>query len=220
MNDIIVRLSRAIASRPRLRILSYLAQHGETMPTRLQSELGLPLSAVSQHVRVLSVVGLIRSHRSGVRCYYEFRSPYNEQTLSGKMSRLLRKLLEKPSGSNDCELYKVRNDSPPGAKRTLHDVVFDAATAFTDLRRLQILQHLQTHPQATAQELISQLKMSGYAASRQTAKLRRRGFLASQRIGGKQLSFRLSREFKTAVHAQMLEIVRTAAGRKKSLRTL
>jgi DNA-binding transcriptional ArsR family regulator len=218
MNEIIVRLCRAIASRPRLRILSHLAQHGEAMPTRLQTELGLPLNTLSQHLRALSVVGLIRSRRSGVRCYYEFRSPYNEQTLSGRMSKLLKKLLEKPAGGAHCELHEVRNDSSPPAMKTRHDAVFDAATAFTDLRRLQILQYLQTHPQATAQELISQLKMSGYAVSRQTAKLRRRGFLVPQRIGSNQLAFRLSAQCKTRIHGRMLEIVR-AADKKQSLRT-
>jgi len=218
MNEIIVRLSRAIASRPRLRILSHLAQHDEAMPTQLQTELGLPLNALSQHLRVLSFVGLIRSRRSGVRCHYEFRSPYNEQTLSGRTSSLLKKLLEKRSGSRDCELHEVRNDSSPATQKTMHEVVFDAATAFTDLRRLQILQYLQAHSQATAQELISQLKMSAYAVSRQTAKLRRRGFLSSERTGINQLVFRLSTQFKTPIHARMLEIV-TAACRKQSLRT-
>jgi DNA-binding transcriptional ArsR family regulator len=209
MDEIIVRLTRAIASRPRLRVLSYLALHGETVPTLLGSSLKLPLNVLSSHLRTLSSVGLIQGRRSGAQCYYDFRSPYGEQTLSGSMSRWLKGVLKSATGGkSNCELREVRNSYPCTTQPVLHTVIFEAATAFTDLRRLQILRCLETHGQATVEELVTQLKMSGFAVSRHTAKLRRRGFLVAQRTGRNVLVFRLAGGAKTPIHERMLEIVR------------
>jgi DNA-binding transcriptional ArsR family regulator len=209
MDEIVVRLTRAIASRPRLRVLSYLALHGETAPTLLESKLKISLNVLSSHLRTLAAVGLIQGRRSGAQCYYDFRSPYGEQTLSGSMCRWLKGLLKTATGGKDnCGPREVRNSYPCTTQPTLHTVIFGAATAFTDLRRLQIVRYLETHGQATVEECVAQLKMSEFAVSRHTTKLRRRGFLVAQRRGRNVLVYRLAGSAKTLIHERMLQIVR------------
>ena len=199
MDEIVIRLARAIASRPRLRILSCLAQRDEVTPTALHRELHLPLNALSNHLRLLMAVGLIRGRRSGARCHYAFRSPYGEQTLSGAMSRWLNRLLG-TSGNEEA--------GPGQTPQELHLMVFEAATAFTDLRRLQILRHLDSHVEATAEECVSQLRMSPPAVSRHMAKLGRRGFVVAKHKGKGVWAFQVASKPKSAIHGRMHAIVR------------
>ncbi len=218
MHEIIVRLCRAIASRPRLRILSRLAKHGEAIPTVLQHELRLPLNVVSHHLRTLASVGLISGRRSAARCYYEFRSRYPKNTLSGDMSAWLRDLLRSAPGATSGEVKEAHSPSAPPSDAKLHTVIFEAATAFTDLRRVQVLDYLGTHAQASGATLAAQLKMSEFAVSRQTTKLRRRGILLASREGMTGLVFQLAAHSKTPIHGRMLRIVRSAL-QKETLRT-
>ncbi|MBM3861185.1 MAG: helix-turn-helix domain-containing protein [Verrucomicrobia bacterium] len=217
MYDIIIRLSRAIASRPRLRILSYLAQAGETTPTQLQRELRLPLNVLSAHLRTLCSVGLITSRRSAARCYYDFRSPYPAGTISGDTSSWLKALLRKGAEGHANSIHQPQGGHAPARLPSLHAVIFEAATAFTDLRRLQMLGYLEAHEWATGKELGEQLKMSGVAVGRQTAKLCRRGILSMRREGRSGFVFALAAQPKTAIHGQMLQMVRTTL--KTKLRT-
>ena len=59
MDEIIVRVARTIASRPRLRILSRLARVKEVNPKALAGKLKTPLNAVSLNLRALTVAGLV-----------------------------------------------------------------------------------------------------------------------------------------------------------------
>lgn len=201
MDDILIRLARAIASRPRLRILSWLAQDGATTPTALKRELELSLPSLSNHLKILSSVGLIRGRKSGVRCHYRFDSPYGEHTLSGAMARWLNGLLKKGAVSQSPSMVADR-PTP-----SLHTAIFLAATAFTDLRRLQILRYLDRQGAATLETFVARLRMSPFAANRHTAKLRRRGLLLAEPVGKEQM-FRLAPQSPMTVVAQMHEIVR------------
>ncbi|MBM3890522.1 MAG: helix-turn-helix transcriptional regulator [Verrucomicrobia bacterium] len=208
MDEIIVRVARAIASRRRLRILTRLARHGETTPTPLAATLGMPLNTLSAQLRLLASVGLIQGRKSGAQCYYALRSPYNEHTFSGSMSRWLNRLLSSDADTkNDRGLPEVRDRPSPGAEG-LHATLFEAATAFTDLRRLQILRHLETRSEATVEDLVEQLSMSEYAASRHIRKLARRGLISVQKNATRQLILRPTSKYKTPVHQRMHEIVR------------
>jgi len=214
MFEIIVRVCRAIANRQRLRILRVLARQGESVPTVLGKRLSLPKNVLSHHLRLLASNGLICSRKSGAHCYYEFRSSYAEGTLSGAMSGWLKALLGDPTaGTTNCGVRELRNSSPGDDAQTVQEAIFQAATGFTDLRRLQIVSFLETHGEATVEELMGALKMSRFAASRHTAKLRRRSYLTARRCGG-LLVFELSAKAKSVIHARMLEIVRKA-GREK-----
>jgi DNA-binding transcriptional ArsR family regulator len=209
MDEIIVRVARAIASEPRLRVLSRLAREPELTPTRLAAELRLPLNVLSLHLRTLATAGLISRRKSGTWCHYRAESPYDATTLSGKLAAWLRSVLKsaRRSGENPG-LHEVRDDSV-GPEARLHESIFEAATAFTDLRRLQILRYLTRQPSATTQEIVEALSLSSQACDRHMAKLNRRGFVQARNIG-QQIVYELSFAAKTAVHERMFEIVRSS----------
>lgn len=219
MDEIIVRVARVLASYPRLRILEQLARHGETQPTSLAERLHLPLNTISAHLRALTNAGLIQGRKSGSNCHYSLDSPYGDNTLSGRTSRWLAKAL---SGANNRKNHRgvpeVRNGSSAGVRPCLHETIFEIATAFTDLRRLQILRYLQTHGPATPNELADELSMSVHAVSRHTTKLRRRGLITSQSRDGRSLMYTLCVDLKTPIHEQMWEIVQ-ATWLERSSRT-
>jgi DNA-binding transcriptional ArsR family regulator len=231
MDEIIVRVARAIASLPRLRLLSCLARGVEVNPKKLAEKLQMPANAVSTHLRTLLGAGLVQRRRSGAWSYYKADSPYGENTLSGKLTTWLRSALHASTRARkNPGLQEVRDgffrpgpdahaDAGDGAsddagadpESLLHTIVFEAATAFTDLRRLQILRHLDRQGAVTTQHIVADLSMSAQAASRHITKLRRRGYVRTRdgQADACHLVHELNGTFKTPVHAEMFAIVRS-----------
>ena len=89
---------------------------------------------------------------------------------------------------------------------SVYAVIFEAATAFTDLRRLQILRQLARRGPCTVRSLIDDLSMSEDAVSRHASKLQRRGYVVAQR-SGRRVTYQLARDAKSPVHAKLFEIV-------------
>ena len=207
MDEIIVRLARAIASIPRLRMLSLLI-HGEKTPTQMAKALAVPLCAVSLHLRVLVIAGLISRRKSGPWCYYRAESPYDSTTLSGRLAAWLRTLLKTlpVTSEQHPELLKVRDVTPPPAS-ALYRTIYEASTAFTDLRRLQVLRHLGRQRRAGTQDLAEVLSMSSQALNRHMHKLMRRGYVLA-RLSGHAMVYELNPAAKTPIHRRMFEIVR------------
>jgi len=82
--------------------------------------------------------------------------------------------------------------------------VYEAATTFTDLRRPQILRRLAHHGAATTLELVAALSMSQHAVGRHAAKLRRRGYVVTQKPGpGVRPVHELAGAFKTSNDAKL-----------------
>ena len=208
MDEITMRVARAVACVLRLRVLALLACEGEMAPSVVARELGVSLALVCTHLRRLSSAGLIRRRRSGVWCYCSAESPYPDDALSGAISRWLNSLLRgSPKGRapNGAASARRARGSDPGAAPLR--VIFEAATAFTSVRRLQILRRLGTGGPADAATLMQELHMSDAAVSRHTSKLIRRGYVSAAR-DGRRLVFRLARRAKSPVHARLLSIVR------------
>ena len=110
MYEVIVRIARAIACLPRLRILSCMASADEVMPTDLARELGMSRDLVAAHLRRLSAAALIQRRRSGVRSYCIASSPYAESTISGEMATWLRQILGNPRRAmKNSEVEQARN---------------------------------------------------------------------------------------------------------------
>jgi len=215
MDEIIVRVARVLASYSRLRILEHLARHGETQPTSLAERLHLPLNTVSAQLRALTTAGLIQGRKSGSKCHYKLDSPYGDNALSGRVSRWLLKVLSGAESRKDHRgLPEVRDDPSARVHPHLHETIFEIATAFTDLRRLQILRYLQTHAPATPNQLADELSMSVDAVSRHTTKLRRRGLIASRSRDGRSMTYFLCADLKTSIHEQMWEIVQATWAEK------
>ena len=208
MDETIVRAARTLASLPRLCILSHLARNEEHNPTALARQLKMRLNVVCTHLRVLSTAGLIQRRKSGTWCFYRAESPYSMQAFSGKLTDWIRHLLTSRLGGGENRGPREVRDSRLGREDTeLHALLFECATAFTDLRRIQMLRYLSRRGTATVSALMTELSMSRDAVSRHTQKLVRRGYLTSQRGTGRCLTYQLAPSFRTPVHAQMLAIV-------------
>ena len=209
MDEIIAQIARAIACYARLRMLSRMAGAKEMAPTRLAIDLKVPIPVISANLRRLSAAGLIQRRRSGRWSYCVAKSPYSDRALSGMVASWLFGIMKNPvEAMRDCTLAQVCNlpdDSPEAA---LHGVIFEAATAFTNIRRLQILRWLSKNDVVTSKALCRKLSMSESAVSRHTAKLVRRGYvdLAQPKP---PLGYRLAGKFKSLIHARLFEIVRS-----------
>ena len=69
----LVRFYKALGDETRLKLVALLAQQepGRAMCVgRLARELGVTASAVSQHLRILKDLGLVRGERRGYRLHY------------------------------------------------------------------------------------------------------------------------------------------------------
>jgi DNA-binding transcriptional ArsR family regulator len=69
----LVRFFKALGDETRLRLVALLAQQEPSRALcvgRLAQELGVTDSAVSQHLRVLKDLGLVRGERRGYRLHY------------------------------------------------------------------------------------------------------------------------------------------------------
>ena len=230
MDEIIVRVARALACLTRLKILSCLARKKEVMPSVLARDLGIGLDAVCMHLRRLSDAGLILRRRSGARCYCLAESAYGEGTLSGKMSQWIRGLLGDPvrtrrnygvdqlrNSSSDRAAGSAQVEASRGAEGMVHGLVFEAMTAFTNLRRLQIVRRLAAGKPVSVEALMAELHMSDAAVSRHMNKLLRRGYIRAA-SEDRRLVYRLSSEHKTGVHKELYEMVASSL-RKRELRS-
>lgn len=72
----LAQVFKLMSDETRLRILLYLAQSGELHVTDLCSRLGQSQPAVSHHLALLRVSGLIEARREGKHNYYSVRADH------------------------------------------------------------------------------------------------------------------------------------------------
>jgi DNA-binding transcriptional ArsR family regulator len=210
MDEIIVRLARTTASLPRLRVLSLLSGYPEMHATAIATALVMAPNTLSAHLRDLSTAGLVLRRKSGTWCYYRSGSPYRDHTLSGRLSAWLRSTLPASQAqTHDPGLHEVRDHEAEAVAR-LHRTVFEAATAFTDLRRVQILRRLMAGGRGTADDLVDALHLSPQALSRHMLKLIRRGYVRARRGANRALIYEATPRGRTPVHGQMLRLFQRA----------
>lgn len=218
MDEIVVRVLRTVACSARLRILSKLVLVPETCPTDLARDVDMGVDLVCTHLTRLSSAGLTKRRRSGAWCYCVAESPYRPEAFSGRITSWLTEALRRPRRTTrNCRVAQLRNSDAVEVETEVHNILFDAATAFTNLRRIQILRRLATGEVLAVETLSNDLGMSESAVSRHTGKLIRRGYVIACR-SGRCLEFRLADEFKTPLHARLFEIVR-GEWQKKELRS-
>lgn len=70
----LVQVARLLSDETRLRILFFLAQHGELHVSDLCERLGLSQPAVSHHLALLRVSGLIEARREGKHNFYSIQA--------------------------------------------------------------------------------------------------------------------------------------------------
>jgi len=209
MDEIIVRVLRTVACLTRLRMLSRLVHVSETCPTELARELGMEIDLVCAHLARLSSAGLTKRRRSGAWCYCQAESPYPPEAFSGQISSWLAEAFRAPRRTiKNCGVEQLRNSDASDPDTELQKILFDASTALTNVRRLQILRRLIAGDVVTVETLTRELRMSQSAVSRHMVKLIRRGYVDANRMGH-CLEFRLATQFKTPLHARLFEIVRS-----------
>lgn len=76
-----VDLLKALASKPRLLVLCYLAQAGEMSAGDLTAQVGLSQSALSQHLAKLREEGLVATRKEAQSVFYRVSDPRAEQLL-------------------------------------------------------------------------------------------------------------------------------------------
>ncbi len=72
----LVQIFKLLSDETRLRVLLYLAREGELHVTALCDKLGQSQPAVSHHLALLRVAGLIEARRDGKHNYYSVRSKH------------------------------------------------------------------------------------------------------------------------------------------------
>lgn len=73
---------KALASEPRLLVLCYLAERKEASVGELAGQLGLSLSALSQHLAKLREEGLVATRKDAQSVFYRVCDPKVEQMLA------------------------------------------------------------------------------------------------------------------------------------------
>ena len=72
----LVQVFKLLSDETRLRVLMYLAREGELHVTALCDKLGQSQPAVSHHLALLRVAGLIEARRDGKHNFYSVRSKH------------------------------------------------------------------------------------------------------------------------------------------------
>jgi DNA-binding transcriptional ArsR family regulator len=200
---------RAIASEPKLFLLHQLAVHGELDAAELARRTGLAPDGVCRHVQRLGALGLVERRRSGAHVFCSLPPAEREHFGASAVALLQRAWRDTgwaTSGWDEDGVVHLRSDVPGHVSRQVAratDVVFDAATAFGNVRRLQLLRLVIRAGPCAEERIVAELRMSPAACWRHTDKLARRGVLSRQGSAG----WLLSRKQRTPLHATLLSLV-------------
>jgi len=152
------RTCRVLANRNRLRMFGLLLKEPDQTVSKVASRLGLPLSVTSQYLRALEARGFLTVRREGRWVYYR---PASAQA----------------AGSAEPLMEALRQVFQRTANPV--DQVFKLATAFTHQRRIEVLRALSAGAR-TLVELRAGTRISRDALGRHVAKLKARGFVATE----------------------------------------
>lgn len=78
----LVQVFKLLSDETRLRVLMYLAREGELHVTALCDKLGQSQPAVSHHLALLRVAGLIEARRDGKHNFYSIRAKHFHRLMS------------------------------------------------------------------------------------------------------------------------------------------
>lgn len=78
----LVQVFKLLSDETRLRVLTYLAREGELHVTALCDKLGQSQPAVSHHLALLRVAGLIEARRDGKHNFYSVRAKHFQRLLT------------------------------------------------------------------------------------------------------------------------------------------
>ena len=146
------RTCRALANRTRLRILALLIDDPGQRVTAVAEQLEMSVPAASLNLRALEARGLLQARRSGKYVEYSPVSDADAEPL-GELLKALRSQLRRGSGAVD--------------------EIFQAATAFTHPRRIELFRQIHAG-EADLAQLRRATRISARALHRHAAKLEAR----------------------------------------------
>jgi len=203
----IVLTFRTLADKTRLRILLLLAHQQELSASEIADKLRLSRPNTSFHLKMLCASGLVWRRRAGAWIFHSL--PSGEQ--KGWPRSLVRAIQE---AVRDYGVKQLRNrqDLASAHVDQLVNALFRIATAFTNVRRLLLINRLRQTPADGPHDLLAAVPMSLPALSRHMAKLTSRGYLRCRPVekGG---SLRIPASFDSRVQARVLSAVSEALDR-------
>ena len=214
MLESIVASCRAMACDARLMLLHQLAQAPELACSELAEQTAMARNRTSVHLGHLASLGFLARRRSGARVFYRLADDDRQRRRAAPVL-LLRRSLEDMAWATagweeESPIHLARSTwkrvGRPAA-RTL-DVIFDAATAFANMRRLQILGLLAERDACGRVGSAAGPRMSREAWWRHMEKLRRRGYVVEVEAG----LWRLARTHLTRFHAGLRSYVFSELG--------
>jgi len=206
---------RALASDVRLAILYQLSRQQELAASKIADRVSISRGLTAHHLRRLTACALIQPRRSSRYIYYRLRTDPPAPGRFSPAPLVHRAFLHVGWATKGWREEKMIHVTSPQALLLpedvvrMMDVVFDAATAFANVRRLQLLRFLHGHGAGSVGTLRAQLSMSPQACWRHLDKLRRRGYVRSHGRGAWSLSRKASTRFHSALFA---EVTRTWEG--------
>ena len=209
MLETITTLCRTLASEPRLRILYVLTREQELHASEIATRARLSASGVSCHVRRLVSTGLLARRRSGARVFCQVPGRGHDGIGAQTADLVCRACRDVGWGTSGWDEGTLIHLSPSMSEQTglpvarALDVLFDAATSFGNVRRLQLVRLLAQQGPCLEGQIVAQLKMSSIACRRHIDKLSRRGVVHRQGGDG----WRLSKSQRTPVHAALAKLV-------------
>jgi len=210
MLELITATCRALACDAKLAVLYQLRTGEELAATEIAVRVGVPLDHLGHHLARLAMVGLVSRRRSGRKVLYGLADGASARF--NAVSPLRHALAEPQWATKRWREKSILHLSSPLVTRLSRvtqramDVVFDAATAFGNVRRLQLLRVLFEGGQCDPAAAVSELRMSPLAFARHIEKLESRGYVRDQRAAGWSLAARP----RTAFHGALLSEVGAA----------
>lgn len=150
------RTCRAVANRPRLKILQFLVRHPRQHVSAIASRLGMQVPIASEYLRMLEARGILECRRTGKWVHYSLSTGTSPHAA--------------PVVAALAKTFETRQN-PAG-------YIFGVVTAFTHPRRVAIVAILARRQMERA-ELRRETGTSDAALSRHLRKLRERGFVNS-----------------------------------------
>ncbi len=183
MLEAVCLVCRTVAGEARLRVLHALAGEEELPGKDVAWRAGLTPPGASKHMARLVTAQLARARRSGAYVYYGL-APERGKGFGPAVGGLVACACRDPRWATAQwrERGVIHLSSETVARVGLRaaralDVVFDAATAFGNVRRLQIVQLLSRRPPCEFGRVRQELRMSLRACERHLDKLARRKYV-------------------------------------------
>ncbi len=209
MLETIAGVCRALACDVKLRVLYHVSLRKELTVKELAAALHIEKTWISHHLARLASVGLLDRRRSGAHVYYRLGSEATGQP-GFVPTELLRRAFVGPGWATRgwpeeraVHLLPATVAAMGKLPARVADVAFDAATAFGNVRRLQIVRRLVEKGACEESRFVTDLSMSPQACSRHIDKLKRRGYVRAIKPG----KWGLCNEARTPFHRALLSAV-------------